>query len=142
MFSVTPDLIGQFIFTGTFDRFPKLQICWVETGVGWIPHFVEQMDDRYWRNRGWGEIDIKREPSYYWFNNMSATFMVDFNGVMQRHSVGVDNMLWSTDYPHHGNDFPYSRKVINEMFTDVPSEEREKILAGNAVRLWHLGDGA
>ena len=142
VFSVTPDLIGQFIFTGVFDRFPKLQVVWVETGVGWIPHFVEQMDDRYWRNRGWGEIDIKHEPSFYWFNNMAATFMVDFNGVMQRHSVGVDNMLWSTDYPHHGNDFPYSRKVINEMMTDVPADEREKILAGNAVRLWHLENGS
>jgi predicted TIM-barrel fold metal-dependent hydrolase len=73
---------------------------------------------------------------------MAATFMVDCNGVMQRHSVGVENMLCSTDYPHHGNDFPYSRKVINEMFTDVPAEEREKILAGNAVRLWHLDDEA
>ena len=46
VFSVTPDLIGQFIFTGVFDRFPKLQVIWVDTGVGWIPHFVEQMDDR------------------------------------------------------------------------------------------------
>ena len=46
------------------------------------------------------------------------------------------------DPPHHGNDFPYSRKVINEMLTDVPAGEREKILAGNAVRLWHLENGA
>jgi len=90
----------------------------------------------------WGEIDIKRKPSFYWFNNMTATFMVGFTSVMQRHSVGVDNMLWSTDSPHHGNDFPYSSKVINEMFTDVPAEEREKILAGNAVRLWHIDEGA
>jgi predicted TIM-barrel fold metal-dependent hydrolase len=51
-------------------------------------------------------------------------------------------VLWSTDSPHHGYDFPYSSKVINEMFTDVPAEEREKILAGNAVRLWHFDEGA
>jgi predicted TIM-barrel fold metal-dependent hydrolase len=141
VFSVTPDVIGQFIFTGVFDRFPRLKVILVETGVGWIPHFVEQMDDRYWRNRGWGEIDLKHEPSYYWFTNMAATFMVDFNGVHQRHAVGVENMLWSTDYPHHGNDWPYSRKVINEMFAGIDAEERYKILAGNAVRLFHLENG-
>jgi predicted TIM-barrel fold metal-dependent hydrolase len=72
---------------------------------------------------------------------MAATFMVDFNGVQQRHAVGVENMLWSTDYPHHGNDWPYSRKVINEMFAGVDPTERYKILAGNAVRLFHL-DGS
>ena len=138
VFSVTPDVIGQFIFTGVFDRFPRLNVIFVETGVGWIPHFVEQMDDRYWRNRGWGEIELKQPPSYYWFNNMAATFMIDFNGVHQRHAVGVENMLWSTDYPHHGNDFPYSRKVIAEMFAGVDPEERYKIVAGNAVRLFHL----
>jgi hypothetical protein len=113
-------------------------VIFVETGVGWIPHFVEQMDDRYWRNRGWGEIELEQPPSHYWFNNMAATFMIDFNGVQQRHAVGVENMLWSTDYPHHGNDFPYSRKVINEMFAGVDAEERYKIVAGNAVRLFHL----
>ena len=32
----------------------------IETGVGWIPHFLEQMDDRYWRNRSWGNIPIER----------------------------------------------------------------------------------
>ena len=34
------------IFTGVFERFPELQVCWIETGVGWIPHFLECLDDR------------------------------------------------------------------------------------------------
>ncbi|MEX2458591.1 MAG: amidohydrolase family protein [Actinomycetota bacterium] len=141
VFKDTPPIIGQFIFSGVFDRFPKLRVIFIETGVGWIPHFLEQMDDRYWRNRGWGGVELKREPSYYWFNNFAATFMVDFNGVQNRYACGVDNIMWSTDYPHHGNDFPYSRKLINEMFVGVDQDERYRILAGNAVRLWHL-DGS
>ena len=55
VFSTVPNTIGQLIFTGVFERFPNLQIPLIETGVGWIPHFLEQMDDRYWRNRVVGQ---------------------------------------------------------------------------------------
>jgi predicted TIM-barrel fold metal-dependent hydrolase len=46
--------------------------------------------------------------------------------------------MWSTDYPHHGNDWPYSRKSINDSMADVPADERDKIVAGNAVRIFDL----
>jgi predicted TIM-barrel fold metal-dependent hydrolase len=48
-------------------------------------------------------------------------------------------MAWSTDFPHHGNDWPYSRKVIETLFVNVPEEERHKIVCGNAKRFWNLG---
>lgn len=140
VFSVVPNVIGQLIFTGVFERFPTLHVSMIETGVGWIPHFLEQMDDRYWRNRSWGNIPLTEPPSFYWYHNMSATFITDRWGIAGRHGVGVDNMMWSTDYPHHGNDWPYSRKVINETMADVPAEERHQILAGNAARIFGLGD--
>jgi predicted TIM-barrel fold metal-dependent hydrolase len=52
--------------------------------------------------------------------------------------VGVRNMAWSTDFPHHGNDWPYSRKVVGEMFDGVPTRERHEICAGNVVRVYGL----
>src|SRR5947209_1337233 len=58
VFSTVPSTIGQLIFTGVFERFPELHVSMIETGVGWIPHFLEQIDDRYWRNRSWGNIPI------------------------------------------------------------------------------------
>ena len=72
---------------------------------------------------------------------MSATFISDRNGIANRHGVGVDNMMWSTDYPHHGNDWPYSRKAIADTMGDLPADERHKIVAGNAVRIFNLGRG-
>ncbi|MBA3303578.1 MAG: amidohydrolase [Actinomycetota bacterium] len=138
VFATVPSTIGQLIFTGVFERFPDLHVAMIETGVGWLPHFLEQIDDRYWRNRSWGEIPISEAPSHYWYRNMSATFITDRNGIANRHGVGVDNMMWSTDYPHHGNDWPYSRKVIAETMGDLPAGERARILAGNAVRIFGL----
>jgi predicted TIM-barrel fold metal-dependent hydrolase len=71
---------------------------------------------------------------------MLATFIVDRSGMQVRHQVGVSNMAWSTDFPHHGNDWPYSRKVIDELFVNVPEDERKKIVADNAVKFWNLGN--
>jgi len=138
VFSVVPNTIGQLIFTGAFQRFPDLHVALIETGVGWIPHLLEQMDDRYWRNRSWGNIPIKEPPSYYWYRNLSATFITDRNGIENRHSVGVENMLWSSDYPHHGNDWPYSRKTITDMMGHIPLPERRLIVGANASRIFHL----
>lgn len=138
VFSMVPSVISQLIFTGTFERFPALQIPLIETGVGWIAHFVEQMDDRYWRNRSWGDLPITEPPSTYWYRNLSASFITDRAGLATRHAVGVDNMMWSTDYPHHGNDWPYSRKVIEETMAHLPAEEKAKIIGGNAARIFDL----
>lgn len=110
----------------------------METGVGWIGHFLEEMDDRYWRNRSWGDIPIAEPPSFYWYRNLSATFITDRTGLDTRHRVGVENMMWSSDYPHHGNDWPYSRKVINETMAALPRREMHLITGGNAARLFHL----
>jgi len=138
VFAMVPNTIGQLIFTGVFERFPNLHIPLIETGVGWIPHLLEQMDDRYWRNRSWGNIPMSEPPSFYWYRNLSATFITDRNGIANRNAVGVDNMMWSTDYPHHGNDWPYSRKAINDAMADVSAEDRHKIVAGNAIRIFNL----
>ena len=139
-FANTMPLITELIFQGVFDRFPKLRMAAIETGVGWIPHFLEMTDDRYWRNRIWSETHLKKVPSQYFRDHWLATFIVDRSGISQRHQVGVDNMAWSTDFPHHGNDWPYSRKVIDEMFVDVPADERRKIICTNAARFWGLID--
>ncbi len=138
VFSIVPATMAQLLFTGTFERIPDLHIAMIETGVGWIPHFLEAIDDRYWRNRSWGNIPIKEPPSFYWYRNMSATFIVDRNGIENRYGAGVDNIMWSSDYPHHGNDWPYSRKVINEMMGHIDTDERARICGRNAVRIFGL----
>lgn len=133
-----PLIVGETIFWGLFDKFPTLKMVGVECGAGWIPYFLEQMDDRYWRNRSWSKSTLRRIPSDYFRRNWFVTFIIDHYGVQNRHAVGVKNMMWSTDYPHHGADWPYSRKVIEEMFQGVPDDERQAIVAGNCVSLYGL----
>jgi predicted TIM-barrel fold metal-dependent hydrolase len=130
--------IAEFIYSGLFDRFPKLQLVGTEVGASWVPGLLEHMDDHYWRNRTWTGIKLEFLPSEYFRRNWKVTFIREPFAVRVRHSVGVKNMMWSTDYPHHRHDVPYSRRVIEEMFLDVPSDEKSAIIALNAVELYKL----
>jgi predicted TIM-barrel fold metal-dependent hydrolase len=140
VFAMATGNITDMILTGVFERFPELQVAWIETGVGWIAHFLECLDDRWWRNRVWGDLQLKEPPSFYWYRNNAASFIIDRTGVEVRNRVGVENMMWSSDYPHHGNDWPYSRKTIEEMMGGIPEEQRALITGGNAARIWNLYD--
>jgi predicted TIM-barrel fold metal-dependent hydrolase len=133
-----PEVMSEIIVSGVHDRFPKLTFLGVETDVGWLPAALEQLDNFYWRNRAHTGIEIKRLPSEYFHEHWICTFIHDRIGIKNRYDVGVRNMAWSTDYPHHGNDWPYSRKVVGEMLDGVPARERYEILAGNVVRAYQL----
>ena len=133
-----PVIIAETILSGLFDKFPRLRFISVEAGAGWVPYFLEQMDDRYFRNRRWAKVELEMIPSDYFHRNWLVTFVTDFYGVRNRHAVGIANMMWSTDYPHHICDWPYSRKLAGEMFAGVPEHERYQICAGNAAALYKL----
>jgi predicted TIM-barrel fold metal-dependent hydrolase len=64
--------------------------------------------------------------------------MDDPIGVELRHYIGVDQVMWSTDFPHDPSDWPNSQTTIDHMFAEVPEDEKHQMLAGNAVRFFHL----
>jgi predicted TIM-barrel fold metal-dependent hydrolase len=66
------------------------------------------------------------------------SYITDTYGLENRHEIGVDNIMWSSDYPLLGADWPHSWRVIEEVMADIPEEEKNTILAGNAVNLCHL----
>ena len=132
-------MFARMIYSEMFDRFPDLKVVMAETGAGWVPHCVEHMDDHWWRNRVWSESGLQHLPSYYWENNWMVTFIREPFAVQNRHFFGVDNMMWSNDYPHHRHDWPYSRRVIEETLAGVDPIEKRKMIGGNAVKLDKLG---
>jgi uncharacterized protein len=131
--------LSRFIFSGMFDRFPALQMAAVECGAGWLPHFLEHMDDHWWRNRVWTKSTLRELPSEYFRRNWKVTFIREPFAVQTRHWIGVKNLMWSTDYPHHRHDWPYSRRVIEESFLGVPDDEKHAMVCGNAVDFYNLG---
>jgi len=136
---------SQLIIAGVFDRFPKLQIYWAENNVGWLPYFFEQIDHEYTVNRHWAERSLglpqlKRLPSEYLKENAHWGFFEDHVGVRLRHEIGVDRIMWSTDFPHIVTRWPNSLKVLESQMAGVPAEERQKMVANNAIAFFRLAD--
>ena len=57
-------------------------------------------------------------------------------GLLTRELTGTDCLMWGSDYPHDEGTFPHSQEVIDRIFRDVSEEEKRKIVAGNAARLY------
>ena len=52
--------------------------------------------------------------------------------------IGVDNMLWGNDYPHHDAIWPESKKVLDRIFAGVPDDEARKMTWDNVVGLYGI----
>ncbi|HEX9663072.1 MAG TPA: amidohydrolase family protein [Candidatus Binatia bacterium] len=133
----------QLVLSGIFDRYPKLKIYWAETQIGWLPYFYEQLDDVYKRSRYWMERDfdikpLKQEPSAYVREHCYWGFIYDRIGLRLRYDVGIDKIMWGNDFPHSAGDWPNSKRVIEDIFSGVPEDEKQKILVDNAVGYFHL----
>jgi predicted TIM-barrel fold metal-dependent hydrolase len=126
----------ELIFSGVFDRFPSLQVVAAEVDCGWVPYYKEQIDDNFRRFRH--NYTMDRFPSEYLESNVSFSFVTDSYGVDNRHRIGVDRIMWSTDYPHPSTSWPNSWNGVNAMVSGIPMDERDKILFGNAVRLYRF----
>ncbi|HUE07754.1 MAG TPA: amidohydrolase family protein [Acidimicrobiales bacterium] len=130
------EVIAWWILTGTLERFPHLKIVLVEPGLYWVPGFLAQLD-----RKAAGPYDlpgVKMKPSEYFHRNMALTFMDDEIGLQLRHMVGIENILWSTDFPHPATTWPNSRAIVDRQFADIPDEDRELICVGNAERIYGL----
>jgi uncharacterized protein len=133
----------QMVIAGLFDRFPSLQIYWAENQVGWVPFYYEQMDLEYERNHRWAERvfgvpKLKQRPSEYLRQHAFWGFFDDPLGMRLRHDVGVDRIIWGSDFPHVVTTWPDSVEKLDSQLHDAPADEKERILGGNLAQFLHL----
>ncbi len=134
----TAEAMGMFIMGGVFERFPKLKVVFVEPGLGWVSWWLYIVDDLK-RRQGYDFPAISELPSHYFHRNVSLTFIDEPDAYRQAtERLGVDNIMWSSDYPHPVSSWPRSVQTVNKMFDGVPAADREKIVSGNAARVWNL----
>ena len=77
-------------------------------------------------------------PSDFFRQNVFISFQEDALGIQLRSYVGVENLMWGSDYPHAESTFPRSRQIVDRIFQDVPDEEKRKIVGDNVARLYHF----
>src|SRR5882757_6659967 len=132
--------LSDMIFSGVFERYPKLKVGTVEHELSWIPHFLDRIDYTYTQRVQQERYRFKEAmlPSDYFHRNVFAGFQEDAMGIRDRQIIGVDNLLWGSDYPHVESTFPRTRQIIEEILVDCTEEEKAKIAGGNAARIYRL----
>src|SRR5215468_3972561 len=126
------------IFSGVFERHPGLTLAIVEFELAWAPNVLTSMDYTYRERHGEAIYRLKdgMVPSDFFHRNVVLSFQEDAIGIRLRDVIGVDNMMWGSDYPHSESTYPQSRKILAEILAGVPEAEQAKIVGGNTARVY------
>ncbi len=111
-----------------------------EFETGWVGNFLRRIDHAWYRAGGtlMPNVKLPKQPSDYWHRNFIVTFEDDPIGIRTRDFIGVDNLMWGSDYPHGDSIFPNSQQVLDELFSEHHEADRMKITAENAIKLYRL----
>lgn len=129
--------IPNLIFSGVLERYPRLQWVCAETGLGWVNYILEACDHEWEKRHLWTE-GITTRPSEQFQRQVFVDFWYEQAGIEHRHAIGINNIMWESDYPHSTSTFPESWKFVDRTMKDVSKEDQEKLLYRNAMRLYNL----
>jgi uncharacterized protein len=136
--AVTPaQIIPQFIFSGITERFPGLMCVFPEAGVGGLNYVIAACDHEWESRRLWTEGILTR-PSDIVRRQMYVNFWFEAEGIKLRHEIGIDNIMWESDFPHVASYYPRSWDEVERVLKGVPEDERRKMQYENAIRVYKI----
>jgi predicted TIM-barrel fold metal-dependent hydrolase len=132
------EAVSELIHGLVMQRYPDLKFIAVEGQIGWVSFFEYYSDHLWEKHRFWTKSELKEPPSHYFRRQVFATFMEDPVGLRERHHIGIDNIMWASDYPHSETTWPNSKSLTDEWFAPYGEEDKAKILWKNCARLYGL----
>ncbi|HEX7786839.1 MAG TPA: amidohydrolase family protein, partial [Methylomirabilota bacterium] len=130
------NILAAVIGAAVLERYPNVRIAFGESGIGWVPYALDRMDFE-WEDR-FHDLGLKMKPSDYWRRQCKATFQFDRIGTKLIEDMGVETLMWGSDYPHGDGVWPDSTKYIAEQFGHLPADVTHKITCENAGRFYGL----
>ncbi len=132
-------VVVNIICSGMLDRFPELKIVSVESGSGWIPFILEALEYEMAENAPQLRAALSLRPSEYFKRQIYATTWFERSDLASMvASVGEDNIMFETDFPHPTCLYPDPLKTAAENMRELSPAVRRKILGDNAAKLYHL----
>jgi len=133
--------LGHLILEGVFERYPRLRVGSAEHEFAWVPYFLDRLDYTYTqraRRAHWVRYRNDAMPSDFFRRHVFLSFQEDAMGMRDRDLIGVETLMWGSDYPHTESTFPRSRAILERILDGVSAEERRQITASNAARLYRF----
>ena len=133
-------VVVNIICSGMLERHPELKIVSVESGTGWVPFILEALDYEMAENAPKLRAEtLSMSPSEYFKRQIYATMWFERTNLPSLvAAVGEDNILFETDFPHPTCLYPDPLTSAHENMRDLSETARNKILGGNAAKLYRL----
>jgi predicted TIM-barrel fold metal-dependent hydrolase len=141
----------SWLFSGLFQRFPRLKIALSEGEIGWMPYYLERAEQvldkqRHWVKKGakfmdhaTSDVDLDTLDIRALFrDHVFGCFIDDAHGIASIDEIGEDNIMCETDYPHSDSTWPDCIGVVKRRIGHLPPATQYKLLRGNAERLYRF----
>ncbi len=137
--------LAYLLLGGVFHRFPNLKFVLTEAGCAWIPSFLENLDFtmNVVRTGATGEMRFdgdavapKSASEYFASNCYVGVSQPRPSDIAAGFKLGIDRIMWGNDYPHEEGTHPFTREHFRQVVGNLPPEQVQQILAGNAARLY------
>ncbi|CAB4553855.1 unannotated protein [freshwater metagenome] len=125
---------AEWLWSGYPLKYQNLKITMSEGGIGWVAMLLDRLDnivDRSGYGLGWETRPADVLKRNFWFCTID-----DPSTIMTRHRIGVENIMFETDYPHGDGTWPDTQQVVADTYGDIPSDELRSILCENAARVF------
>ena len=137
MFQITlANILTALMGRAVFERYPNFRVVFGESGIGWIPYVLDRMDFEF--DDQFHDLPMKMKPSEYWRRQCRATFQFDRIGTKLIDEMGVETLMWGSDYPHPDGVWPDSETYIKEQFSHLPADITRKMTCDNAGKFYGL----
>jgi predicted TIM-barrel fold metal-dependent hydrolase len=132
------ETLAGLIFSGTLEKRPRVKFVMGEAGLGWLPYVLERLDhelDKYGSKIT--DYKIGMRPSEIFARQVFTTYEDEDLGVELLPRIGVDNVMWASDYPHGDSTWPHSRKALAESpLAQHGPEVLRKVTCENVARVY------
>jgi len=130
--------IAQLVLGGVLQRFPKLKIVSAENDAGWMAYFMWRLDNSQHLLGGMSNERLESMPSEYIKRQVFATVIDEPVFLKTLDIYGPDNIMWSSDYPHHASSWPNSQKFIKDTLGQLPAADVQKLVFDTASRVYGI----
>jgi uncharacterized protein len=129
---------AQLIAFGVLERHPRLRIVFLESGGGWVPFWLDRLDEQA---ESFGAFcpELRLAPSEYFARQCWISYEIDEHTLPALAPlIGERRIVWGSDYPHHDATFPGAVDTLRATMAPLPPDVQAKILGANAAELYGL----
>jgi predicted TIM-barrel fold metal-dependent hydrolase len=133
--------LSWMVLSGVLQQFPGLRLALIDCGAGWLPTCGELFDWYYRYEQFVAFAQLKDKPGEYIRRQVKATVQGEPHAIATRRDIGVETLLWSSNYPNSTSSWPDSARAIDDLLAGIPDDERTLITEGNCAALYGIPVG-